>query len=173
QHIGKPTGHAGTEVVAGLAEYADHAAGHVFAAVIPRTLDHRMATGVAHRKPLAGHPGGEQLAPRGAIEAGVADDGGLLGAEGAARGRRDHQLAAGHALAHVIVRIPFQVHVQATGVPDAETLARGTTEAEGDGRAAHALVAVDAGDFTGHPRPDRAVAVGQAQLELAAGRPFD
>src|SRR5690606_20881645 len=86
----------------------------------------------------------------GAVQAGIADDRRILRAEDAVLRRRDHQLAAGHALAHVIVGIAFQVEVEATGIPDTEALPGSALETEGDGCVLHALVAMHAGDFAGH-----------------------
>ena len=115
------------------------------------------------------YAGGEQAATSGAVQAGVADDGRLLGLERAAGRRGDHQLAAGHALADVVVGVAFQVQVQAAGVPDAEALPRRALEAEGNRRVLHALVAVLLGDLAGHARTDGAVAVADVQFELATG----
>src|SRR5690606_18753597 len=167
QHVGETTGHARTEVVAGTTQHTDHAAGHVFTAVVAGAFDDRVTARVAHREALTGNPGGEQFAAGGAIQAGVADDGGLFRAEGTARRRSDDQLAAGHALADVVVGVPFQVHVQSAHVPYTEALSGSALEAEGDGRGSHALVAVTPGDLAGYPGTDRTVAIGQGHLEVA------
>src|SRR5690606_4987422 len=102
--------------------------------------------------------GSEQATASGAVQAGVADDGRILCLERAAGRRGDHQLAAGHALADVVVGITLQAQMQTTGVPHAEALARRALEAEGDRRILHALIAVAPGDLAGDPRTDRAVA---------------
>jgi hypothetical protein len=57
----------------GRAEHDDGAARHVLAGVVAGALDDRGGAGVAHREPLAGPPGDEELAGRRAVEHGVAD----------------------------------------------------------------------------------------------------
>src|SRR5690606_10203547 len=140
QHIGETAGHAGTEVVAGLAQHTDEAAGHVLATVVTGTFHHGMSTRVAHREALARRTCGEQLAAGGAIQTGVADDRRLLTLERTARWRNDNQLAAGHALAHIVVGITFQVQMQTTRVPHPEALPGSALEAEADRRLRHDLV---------------------------------
>src|SRR5690606_31841331 len=168
QHVGETARHAGAEVVAGIAEHSDAAASHVFTAVITRAFHHGVRTGVTHPETLTGGTGREQPAAGGAIQAGVADDGGFLALERAAFRRTDHQLAAGHALADVVVGIAFDVHVQAAGIEHTEALAGGADKTHLDRRLFHAEVAVTAGDFTGQPRAERAVAVGDAVVERTA-----
>ncbi len=58
----------------GLAEHDDHAAGHVFAAVVAHALDHGDGTGVADGEALAGDAAEVALALDRAVEHGVADD---------------------------------------------------------------------------------------------------
>ena len=105
EHVGEATGHAGAEVDAGFAEYGDHAAGHVFAAVVTDAFHYRAGTGIAHGEAFAGAAGCEQLAAGGAIQAGVAGDGGVFGFEGDAVVRFDHNTAARHAFADVVVGV--------------------------------------------------------------------
>ena len=128
-----------------------------------------MHPGVTHPETLAGGAGGEQLAAGGAVQTGVTDDRGFLGLERAALGRTDHHLAAGHALADVIVGVAFQVQMQTTGVEHTETLPGGAGEARPDRRVVHAQVAVVLGDFAGHGGAHGAVAVGDGVVERAAG----
>jgi hypothetical protein len=85
EHVGEAASHARTEVVTGLAQNADKAAGHVFTAVIASALDNSVA-GVTHSEALARGACGKQLAASGAVQAGVADDGAVLGFERAAGG---------------------------------------------------------------------------------------
>ena len=68
-----------------------------------------------------------------------------------------HQFAAGHALADIIVGVAFEIHVQAARIPDAETLSNGAGEFQNNGLVFHAGVAVADGDFTGQTRADRAM----------------
>src|SRR5690606_27073122 len=108
-----------------------------------------------------------------AIQAGVADDGGLFRAEGTARRRSDDQLAAGHALADIVVGVPFQVHVQSAHVPYPEALSGSALEAEGDWRGSHALVAVTPRDLAGSPDTDRTVVIGDRHLVVVTVQTFD
>src|SRR5690606_2796412 len=126
QYEGRAAGHAGAEVETGRAEHADHAAGHVLTAVVADAFNHGVSTRVAHRETLAGHARRKQPAAGGAIQAGVAHDGGFLALEGTAAGWGEDQLAAGHAFADVVVGVALQDHVQPTGIPGAEALADGT-----------------------------------------------
>src|SRR5690554_34006 len=137
--------------------------------MVAGAFHYRMGTGVTHRKTFARRTGCKQLAAGSAVQAGVTDDGGFLGFEVAATGRLDHQLAAGHALAHVIVGIAFQNHVQAAHVPDPETLAGGAGEIQGDRRIGYALVAVPGGNFAGQAGTDGAVTVGDFVAPGTAG----
>ena len=50
QHVGHAAGHAGTEVAAGATDDERLAAGHVLAAVVADSLDHRGGTGVADQR---------------------------------------------------------------------------------------------------------------------------
>ena len=82
-------------------------------------------------------------------------------------------MPAGHALADVVVRIAFQVQVQAAGIPDAEALSDVARETHRQRRILHAVVAPAPGDFAGQPRADRAVEVLDLVVPLAAGLTLD
>ena len=84
----------------------------------------------------------------------------------------DHQLAAGHPLAHVVVGIPREDHLKAAGVPDAEALACGAVEVNPHRIGRHALVAVALDDFAGQTRTHRAVGVADVVAKLAAAHVF-
>ena len=60
--IGEAAGHASAEVGAGVAEYGNHAAGHVFTAMIADAFNDCVTAGIAHRKTFTGCARGEQLA---------------------------------------------------------------------------------------------------------------
>ena len=72
--VGDAARHAGGEVAPGLAQHHDHAAGHVFAAMVAAAFDHRDGAGVAHREALAGDALEIRLAGDRAVQHGVADD---------------------------------------------------------------------------------------------------
>ncbi len=168
QHVGQPAGEAGAEVLPGAAQHRDHAAGHVLAAMVAGAFHHRGGAGVAHAEALAGAARAVELAARGAVEAGVAHDRRV--ARDVARGDRrvQHQLAAGHALADVIVGIALEHELEAAGIPGPEALPGVAGEAHRDRRRGHAMVAVRARDRARHARADAAVAVGDGVVVLAA-----
>ena len=74
-----PPGHPGGEIAAGHAEHDHRTSGHVLAAVVAHTLDHREAAGVADAEALARHAAEEGLAGDGAVHHGIADDDVLAG----------------------------------------------------------------------------------------------
>ena len=74
EHVGDAARHAGREIAPGRAEHHDHAAGHVFAAVVARPLDDRDGAGIAHREALAGDAAEIAFAFDRAVEHGIADD---------------------------------------------------------------------------------------------------
>ena len=168
EHVGEAAGHARSEVGAGGTEHGHQAAGHVFAAVIAHALDHGKSARVAHREPLPGPAGREQPAAGGPVQTGVAHDRGGLGGKGGAVRRPQHDFAAGHALAHVVVGIAVQGKFQAAHVPGAEALAGDAVQLEAHRRLGHALVAPAAGDLAAQAGADGAVRVGQGVGEGAA-----
>ena len=66
----------------------DHAAGHVFAAVVADALDDRDGAGIAHGETLAGDAAEIAFARDGAVKHGVADDDRVLGDGSASSGGR-------------------------------------------------------------------------------------
>ena len=170
---GAAAGHAGAEVDPGLAEYRHCAAGHVLARVIPDAFHHGDRAGVAHRESFAGDAGRVESSPGGTVETRVADDHRILGAEPAPAGRPDDELAAGHALAHVVVGVALQVHVQPARVPDAEALTGGPGEAHDEWVLGHAVVTVAPRDLAGHARADGAVIIADLVAELTAAPGLD
>ena len=173
QHKGETGGHAGAEIEARGPKHHHDAPGHVLATVVADTFDHRMRPGIAHAETFARKPGGEQLAAGRAVQTGVTDDRRFLTLEAALWRRVDHDLAAGHALAHIIVGITLQIEMQAARVPHPETLARGAMEPDGDRGVRHAPVPVTPGDFAGQARADGAVVVANPVMEFTALLAFD
>src|SRR5690625_3227971 len=98
--------------------------------MIPGPFNHRMGAGVAYRETFSGTAGGKQLAAGSAIQAGVANNRGLVTLKTTALGRYDDDLAAIHAFTHVVVGISFQVKVQAACIPYAKALPGHTAEAQ-------------------------------------------
>ena len=93
------------------------------------------------------------------VETGIAQNDIFVTLEITRAGRTEDQFAAGHALADVIVGITLQVHMQAAGIPDAETLPCRTPEPDDQRRLLHAGVAVTTRDFARYPCTDRTVRI--------------
>src|SRR2546423_3757243 len=89
----------------------NHAARHVLAAVGPGPLDHRDRAGVAHREPVSRAAGREQLAARGAVQHGVAQQDLLIGKTRvhALPERPDHELAARESLSDIIICLALEL----------------------------------------------------------------
>src|SRR5581483_3098824 len=102
EHIGDAARHAGGEVAPGLADDGDAPAGHVFAAVVADAFDHSVDAAVAHTEALARDAADIRFAAGRTVERDVADDDVLLGREGRARRRIEHDLAAAEPLAEVV-----------------------------------------------------------------------
>ncbi len=140
--IGDAARHAGGEVAPDPAEH-DHApAGHIFAAMVARALDHRDRARIAHREALARDAGEEGLARGRAVEAGVADDDVRRGLARHIVGLADDQPAAGQALAGIIVGVAGQRQREAGREEGAEALPRGAGEPRGQAGVGQALMAV-------------------------------
>ena len=162
QHIGDAAGHTGRKVLAGGTQHHHGAAGHVLTAVVAHALHDGGGTAVAHGKALTGHAGDEGLAAGGTVQGHVAGDDVLFRLEGDALRRAHNDLAAGQALAHVVVAVAHQVQRQATRDERAEALAAGTHTVGGE----HVIrqgAAVLAGDLAAKDGTKGAVGVGHVQ----------
>ena len=162
QNVGHAAGHAGREVLAGLAQDHDSAAGHVLTAVVTHALDNGSRAAVADAEALTGHAGDEGLAAGGTVKGHIAGDDVFLGLVADALGRADDDLAAGQALAHVVVAVAGQAEGQALGDERAKALAAcadalGGVDIVGQG------AAVLAGDLAAKDGTQGAVGVGDLQ----------
>ena len=119
EHVGVAAGHARAEVEPDLTEDDDRPRGHVLAPVVADALDHRDGARVAHREPLAGGACAEQLAPGRPVQGRVPDEARVAGIVG---WRRDHDSAAAHGLAHVVVRLSDEVELNPGREERAEAL---------------------------------------------------
>src|SRR6202521_2071494 len=173
QHVGKATGEPGAEVDPGAPQHAHRAPGHVLAAVIPRTLDHRDRARIAHREALTGKSCGVQLPAGSAIQAGVAHDDRVLRQEARAARVAQHDPAGRHALADVVVGIAFQVQVEAAGIPYAEALPGVAAAAHGERRILHAVVAPAPRNLARQARADGAVEVAEVIRPFAPALVLD
>jgi len=104
----------------------------------------------------------------GTVEARVADDGGINGSKRGAPRWPNHDLAGRHALGHMVVRVAFQIHMQAARVPHTETLPGGAGEPYGNRRVHHAVIAVTTRDLAGYARADGAIDVLDFIIKFAA-----
>ncbi len=132
-HESDAAAHARGEVVAGFAEHDHDAAGHVFAAVVAQSLDHRDRAAVPHREPFSGDAVEEDLAAGRAVKDGISGDDILMRREPGAHRRDHHDASAGHALAEIIVGVPFQPQEDSRSEKRPETLARGPLQPDFDG----------------------------------------
>ena len=168
QHVGKTTGHAGTEVESGATQHHHHATSHILATVIAHPFHHCASTRVTHRKPLASQTRGQQVTTSSTVQTGVTDDGGLMAGKDTAVRRIDDQLATGHPLAHIVIGVPFQIHMQTTGIPHPEALPRGSLQMQCYGGLLHAEVTVPPGNLAGEARADGAMDVSQLIVKTAS-----
>ena len=122
QNVGNAAAHARGEVFAGLAQHHHSAAGHVLTAVVAHALHNRRGAGVADAESFACHAADEGLAAGGAIEGHVADDNVLAAVVGDVLGRIHDDLAAGQALAQIVVAVAYQFQGQSLGDEGAEAL---------------------------------------------------
>ena len=130
EDVGDALGHTRAEVAARLSEHDDEARRHVLAAVVAGALDHRRRAAVPHREALTGAARREETPAGRAVEHGVADDDVLVRREAGALRRLDDDLAARHALAHVVVRLAFEHQPEAAGAERSEALAGAPFEAQ-------------------------------------------
>jgi len=156
---GHSSAHAGSEVPAGGPEHHHHAGGHVLATVVTHALHHRRGAAVPHREPLAGEPGGEQLAAGRAVEDGVSDDDVLLRGEARSCRRPDDDPASGETLAHVVVGVSLELEGHSCGQERAEALPGRALQPDADAVVGQARGSPEPGDLPGEHRPDRAVRV--------------
>jgi hypothetical protein len=119
-------GHPGREVASHRAEHDHGPVRHVLAAVVADTLDDGDGTRVAHREALAGTARAIELSAGRSVEDGVAHEARFRCSP---RGRRDDDATAAHALADVVVRLAFEVELDAGGEEGAEALAGRADEA--------------------------------------------
>ena len=173
EHVGQAAGHARREIAARRPEHDDPAAGHVLAAVVADGLDDRLDAGVAHAETLARHAADVHLARGCAIKGDIADDDVLLRDERRARGRVDDDLAAGQALADVIVGVALEDKGHAVGEERAEALAGRALEVDADGVVGQAGGAPLAGDLAAGDRADDPVDVADGQLGYDLLAPLD
>src|SRR5438270_9006424 len=112
-------GHARADVAPERPEHDDGAVRHVLAGVVADALDDRDRARVANGEALAGTAGAVELAARGAVEDGVADEHRLALV---AVGRPDRDTAAAHRLADVVVRLARELERDSVAEERAEAL---------------------------------------------------
>ena len=147
------------EVAAGAAEHHDNPAGHVFAAMVAGTFDHRDGSGIADGETLAGDTAEIAFALDRTVEHGIADDDRLLGDDARVGGRAHDDPTARQALADIVVGIALELEGHAVGKPGTEALAGGAGELHVDGAVGQTFMAVTLGDLAGQHRAGGAVGV--------------
>src|SRR6185503_6607400 len=166
ENVGDAARHAGGEVAARRTDHHHHAAGHVLAAVVAGPLDDGHGAGVPNRKTLAGDAAEVALPGDGAVEHGIADDDAFFWHDaGAGIGPHD-QLAAGEALADVVVGLAHQIESDAMGEPGAEALPGRALEGQPDGVLRQPAVVVASGNLAREHGPGRAIAIADGELVL-------
>ena len=103
--ISRTARHTGAKIIADRAKDEDSPTGHVFAAIRAAAFHDRLCTRIAHSETHAGGPGGEQLAGRRAIQAGISDTGIANGGAPIPGARRDDNRCAGKPLADIVICI--------------------------------------------------------------------
>ena len=99
------------------------AAGHIFTAVVADAFDDGVDAAVADTEPFAGRAVDVGFTGGRSIKGDVADDDVVFCRENRFPRRRYDDLAAGQALAQVVVGIPFEGQGQAVGNEGSEALA--------------------------------------------------
>ena len=156
-HEGHAAAHARGKIVAGFAEHDHDAAGHVFAAVIAEAFDHRDRAAVPYREPLSRDAVQENLAAGRAVKDGIPGNDIFMGNEPGADRRNNHDTPAGHALAEVIVGVPFQPKENSRREKRSHALARAPLEPDFDGAVRQPFFAVPAGHLAADMGSHRAV----------------
>ena len=148
-----------------VAQHDDHAAGHVFAAVVAAAFHHRDGTGVTDGEALAGNALEVGFTGYGAVEHGVADDD-VLHRVALGDGRlTDDDATAGQALADIIVAVAGEVQRHAARQERGEALAGGSGKMDRDRVFRQADVAVFAGHLARQHGADGAVDVADRMLQ--------
>src|ERR1700748_2882053 len=111
--------------------------------MVARAFDDGDRAGIAHGEALAGDAAEVALACDRAVHHGVADDDALFRHDAAVLRRLDDDLAAGQALADIVVAFTFELEGDAMREPRAERLARRALEADMDGVLRQPGMAVD------------------------------
>src|SRR5260370_34504243 len=120
--IGNAPRHAGREIAPGVADHDDHAAGHVFAAMIARALDDGGDTRIAHREAFTRDTLEIRLAGNRAVKHGVADND-VFGRLSACHGRLAHNKAPSRqALARVVIGVAKELQCHAVRQERAKAL---------------------------------------------------
>src|SRR5580693_3172869 len=146
--IGNPARHSGREIAPRIADHDDHAAGHIFAAMIARALDDGGDTRIAHREALARDTLEIGLASDRAVQHGVADND-IFGRFAARLGRLAHdQAPARQALAGVVVGVAVELQRDAVREERAKALAGIAAERRPDHALRQTGMAIAARDLT-------------------------
>src|SRR5579875_1093577 len=124
QDVSYAAAHPGGEITSGAPQYHHQAAGHILAAMVAHTFDHRERAAVANGKTLAGDTADKGLAAGGAVERHVAHHNILFGLEAGLARRTHRDKPARQSFAAVIIGVALQIKRDAASQKSAEALTR-------------------------------------------------
>src|SRR5208282_2621701 len=108
ENVGDATTHARGKISPTSSEHQDQALGHVFAAMVADSLDHRGRSGIANGEAFASDSIEKRFAAGGAVKGNVSNDDIFFGSEFRPSRRVHNQSSAGQSLAYVIVGLAFE-----------------------------------------------------------------
>mmetsp|Transcript_6889 Transcript_6889/g.18757 ORF Transcript_6889/g.18757 Transcript_6889/m.18757 type:complete len:1126 (+) Transcript_6889:86-3463(+) len=164
EEVPNAASHARADVPPDAAQHHHAAARHVLAAVIARAFHDSLGQRVSHREPLTRPAVEKRLAAGGSVQARVTRDDAILGVKRRRRRGRDGNRPAGHRLAHVVVRLADEFHVDAVDGEPAEGLTGGSLELDVE-RPREARVAVFGRDGSGDSRGGASIGVDDLLLD--------
>ncbi len=157
EDVSHATRHAGGKVPPRVADDQHAAARHVFAAVVANPFDNRNGAGIAHREALARHAAEIAFAGDGAVKHRIADDDGFFRNEADLLLRLHDELAAGQALADIVIGLAREFKGDAMRRPGPKALARNAIELHRDRVFRQSRMAIALGHFARKHGARRAV----------------
>src|SRR5208282_6602070 len=147
-------------------EHQDQALGHVFAAMVADSLDHRCRSGIANGEAFASDSIEKRFAAGGAVKGNVSNDDIFFGSEFRPSRRVHNQSSAGQSLAYVIVGLAFERKSHSFGQERSQALPRRPVEVNPDRIVRQARGSVAAGNRSAQHGSYGAVNIAHWQLDL-------
>ena len=135
--------------------------------MVADALHHCRGTGIPHAEALPGHAVYESLAAGGSVQGHIADDDVLGCLEAAAPGRIYNQLAAGKALAEIVVALSRQLQRQPPGDERTEGLAA-RTSAQHPVEIFLQIISQDSGNLASQNGAQRPIGVRHVYLQASS-----